>query len=306
MIEFVLDGTIGETEQIEDLEHGTIGSDESYLTKMMNTKMLSMEEEYELLTNISQRNCSVSETKLIKAYTKLVISMARKYYYSSQCKVPMIDIVQEGTIGLLTAARKYDPEKRVRISVYGINYIKYAMQKCVTHNLSVVRSIKTKPHERIFEQWGKIQESLQLNSLEVTAAEFGVKPYEILEVRNAIFGCTYEHSTVYNNIGDANELSIFDMMASTAGYSDPTCESVIQRQEYITDVLTTMLAQLPERDRDIITQRHLIEDTMTLMELAAKYGVSAERIRQLEVKAFKKLKEMLIAAGIDQSESYDD
>ena len=279
-----------------DLSLPSIGSVDSYDRYMQSIRAipsLTAEEELALGMRLKTSNDLEAAKTLILSHLKLVAKVAKGY---SGYGLPQSDLVQEGNIGLMKAVKRFDPERGVRLVSFAIYWIKAEIQEYIVKNWRLVKTATTKAQRKLFFNLRSMKKTLKpLKSDEINsiAKELNVKPEDVREMEVRMSG----REISLENQDDDDESYAPIAYLSDEGRSDPT--QVLER--HALDALqgtglTQALETLDERSRRIVESRWLRDDGgATLHELAAEFGVSAERIRQIEVAAMKKMRAHLSA-----------
>jgi RNA polymerase sigma-32 factor len=282
-----------------DLSLPSIGSVDSYDRYMQSIRAipsLTAEEELALGMRLKTSNDLEAAKTLILSHLKLVAKVAKGY---SGYGLPQSDLVQEGNIGLMKAVKRFDPERGVRLVSFAIFWIKAEIQEYIVKNWRLVKTATTKAQRKLFFNLRSMKKTLQpLKSDEINsiAKELNVKPEDVREMEYRFNG--NEISLDYGS-----EESEDDVYRPIAYLKDETPEpsekmEVDQSEGNSLSSLNKALSSLDERSRLILEERWLKDkDSSTLHELADKLGVSAERIRQIEQAAMKKIK-MLMQSSI--------
>ena len=282
-----------------DLSLPSIGSVDSYDRYMQSIRAipsLTAEEELALGMRLKTSNDLEAAKTLILSHLKLVAKVAKGY---SGYGLPQSDLVQEGNIGLMKAVKRFDPERGVRLVSFAIFWIKAEIQEYIVKNWRLVKTATTKAQRKLFFNLRSMKKTLQpLKSDEINsiAKELNVKPEDVREMEYRFNG--NEISLDYGS-----EESEDDVYRPIAYLKDETPEpsekmEVDQSEGNSLSSLNKALSSLDERSRLILEERWLKDkDSSTLHELAEKLGVSAERIRQIEQAAMKKIK-MLMQSSI--------
>ncbi|NMF87398.1 RNA polymerase sigma factor RpoH [Aromatoleum petrolei] len=270
-----------------------VGSIDQYIQSVNRIPMLSEREEVELATRLRDEGDVEAARRLVMSHLRLVVAIARGYLGYG---LPHADLIQEGNIGLMKAVKRFDPARGVRLVSFAIHWIKAEIHEYVLKNWRLVKIATTKAQRKLFFNLRSLkQDSTTLSGDEIhaVAAQLGVKPEEVVEMETRLTGRDIPLE------GDSDDDD--DRFAPIAYLPDPHAEpsEVLERAELarLHDVgLHEALASLDERSRTIVQRRWLTEgDSATLHELAAEYGVSAERIRQIEAKAMQKMRGLLTA-----------
>ena len=282
------------------------GSIEAFISAANRVPMLSHAEEQSLARRFREQDDLEAARRLVTSHLRLVIAIARGYLGYG---LPHADLIQEGNIGLMKAVKRFDPDRGVRLVSFAMHWIKAEIHEYILKNWRMVKIATTKAQRKLFFNLRSIKASLAqdasspqgfntLGAGEVTAVakQLGVKPEEVVEMETRLTGADVSLEPV----SDDDDDSYAPIAYLTADRSvEPS--AVLERKEYDRlqdEGLTVALASLDERSRAIVQRRWLVadgEEAATLHELAAEYGVSAERIRQIEVKAMQKMKGKLAA-----------
>ena len=264
------------------------GSLDQYIQSVNRMPMLSEQQEVELATRLRDEGDVDAARQLVMSHLRVVVAIARGYLGYG---LPHADLIQEGNIGLMKAVKRFDPTRGVRLVSFAIHWIKAEIHEYILKNWRLVKIATTKAQRKLFFNLrGMKQDSSTLQPAEVQsiATQLGVKPEEVVEMETRLSG-----RDIPLDAGSDDEDERF---APIAYLPDPHAEpsELVEQAElaHLQDSgLRDALASLDERSRAIVQRRWLAEgDSATLHELAAEYGVSAERIRQIEAKAIRKLK----------------
>lgn len=253
--------------------------------------MLTQDEERDLARRLRDDEDLEAAWRLVTSHLRFVVKLARGY---AGYGLPQEDLIQEGNLGLMKAVRRYDPEVGVRLVSFAVHWVRAAMHEFILQNWRVVKVATTKAQRKLFFNLRRNKKRLGwLNQAEVdsVAADLGVKPSDVMEMERRL----QSRDASFDGEPEDEEAAF-----SPAAYlEDFTHEParVAESDEWNTVVarhLAQALNVLDERSRNIVHKRWVQEPKATLHELADEYGVSAERIRQLEAKAFKKLRDTLV------------
>jgi RNA polymerase sigma-32 factor len=267
-----------------------VGNLDAYIQSANRFPMLTEAEEVSLARRFRNEEDLDAARQLVLSHLRLVVSIARGYLGYG---LPHADLIQEGNIGLMKAVKRYDPDRGVRLVSFAIHWIKAEIHEYVLRNWRLVKVATTKAQRKLFFNLRSMKpgsESLTPGQTLDMAQRLGVKPEEVTEMETRLSG----HDLALEPNDDEDEK--FAPIAWLAdSRSEPT--QVLEAREYDrlqSHGLKTALAGLDERSRRIIEARWLAEDeALTLHDLAAEFGVSAERIRQIEAKALQKMKGLL-------------
>ncbi len=278
-----------------DLSLSTLGSIDSYDRYMQSIRTipsLTAEEEMALGMRLKKSNDLEAAKTLILSHLKLVAKVAKGY---SGYGLPQSDLVQEGNIGLMKAVKRFDPERGVRLVSFAIYWIKAEIQEYIVKNWRLVKTATTKAQRKLFFNLRSMKKTLQpLKSDEINsiAKELNVKPEDVREMEYRFNG--NEISLDYGS--EESEDDVYRPIAYLKDEAPEPSEQIEidQSESNSLSTLKTALLSLDERSRLILEERWLKDkDASTLHELADKLGVSAERIRQIEQSAMKKIKSLL-------------
>lgn len=273
---------------------GALGSIEAYISAVNQMPMLSADEEREYAVNLRDNNDLDAARNLILSHLRLVVSISRQYLGYG---IAHADLIQEGNIGLMKAVKRFDPERGVRLVSFAVHWIKAEIHEFIIRNWRLVKVATTKAQRKLFFNLRRMRpDGATLDSQMVNdiAAELNVKPEEVREMEVRMSG---RELSLQTPTGDDEQFSPIDYLSDNGEY-DPT--EVLARQDHEqlqTTGLSQALEMLDERSRRIVTARWLGDDGgATLHELADEFGVSAERIRQIEAAALKKMRGALQTA----------
>ena len=269
-------------------------SDNRYIRNAMKQPLLEREHEVELAVAWRDNDDASAMHDLVMAYARLVVSAAAKYRHYG---LPNGDLIQEGNIGLMQAAKRFDPDKGVRFSTYASWWIRASIQDYILRNWSIVRTGTTAAHKSLFFKLRRVRARigeadggpLSFEGRQKIAETIGVnvKDVEVMEQR-----MSGPDASLNAPVAIDGEHEMQDFLAC----SRPTPEQVVLElhdEKVLSNWLNQALQELSSRERMIILKRRLTEDGATLEELGHVLGVSKERVRQLEHRALKKLKKSL-------------
>ena len=268
--------------------HGNL---EQYIHTVNNIPMLSAEEETRLAERQIKGDLEAAK-QLILSHLRVVVSIARGYdgYGLNQA-----DLIQEGNIGLMKAVKRFEPHHGARLFSFAVHWIKAEIHEFILRNWRLVRIATTKPQRKLFFNLRSMRKSLSALSpkeAQDIADDLGVKLSDVLEMEQRMTGNDVA-LLADNSDDDDNNFAPIDWLSDAQ--SEPS-QQLAKKAHYAlqTEGLQNALAQLDERSRRIVETRWLQDDGgLTLHELAAEFGVSAERIRQIEAKAMQKLRALL-------------
>ena len=272
-----------------------VGNIDAYIAAAKRFPILTEEEEFRLATRFREENDVDAARQLVLSHLRLVISIARGYLGYG---LPHADLIQEGNIGLMKAVKRFDPTVGVRLVSFAVHWIRAEMHEFIIKNWRIVKVATTKAQRKLFFNLRKSKTRLGwLNAEEVRAVakDLNVSEREVLEMESRLSGRDIGFDAPDDADDDhappapANYLVAHDVDPAEA------YESANDEDNQL-ELLREGMAKLDERSRDIIKRRWLDADSkVTLQELADEYGVSAERIRQVEANALKKMKALFAA-----------
>ncbi|MFZ2219877.1 MAG: RNA polymerase sigma factor RpoH [Rhodoferax sp.] len=287
-----------------------LGNLDAYISAANRLPMLTLEEEQKFSRQLKDDNNVDAAGKLVLSHLRLVVSVSRQYLGYG---LPHSDLIQEGNVGLMKAVKRFDPDHGVRLVSYALHWIKAEIHEYILKNWRMVKVATTKSQRKLFfnlrsmkqrfkaadaeANTGTHRETLSEDQIDAMAATLNVKREEVIEMETRLSG-----GDVMLDPGPSadGEESYGPIAYLTDTRHEPTAMiEATQRDALASDGLATALDGLDERSRRIVEERWLkVNDDasggMTLHELAAVYGVSAERIRQIEVAAMKKMKKTLV------------
>jgi RNA polymerase sigma-32 factor len=274
------------------------GSEESYIQAVNSIPTLSADEEYDLAMRYRDDGDIEAARWLVMSHLRFVVHVARGYNgYGLQ----LADLIQEGNIGLMKAVRRFDPDVGVRLVSFAVHWIRAEIHEFILRNWRIVKVATTKAQRKLFFNLRGSKKRLGwMNQSEVNAVaeDLGVKPETVLEMESRLSGQDLGFDPLPESGDDEDSTPRAPALYLGTRELDPSAQAESEDwTEHQTEALTDALERLDERNRDIIARRWLAEPKATLQELAAEYEVSAERIRQLEKNAMKKLRGAMTAAA---------
>ena len=275
--------------------HEELASLQQYMRSIQKYETLSFEEEQELGNNWFETKNRRAADKLIKSHLRLVVKVALGYRGYG---LPISEIIQEGNIGLMQAVARFDPTKGFRLSTYAMWWIKASIQEYILHSWSLVKIGTTAAQKKLFFNLRKLRnrlrevndENMSEESINFIAKELNVKPEEVMQMEQRMMGSDQSlNAFISNDVG-----SEWVDWLTEEGPSQEETYAEMEVFEIRHKTLAEAMEELDERERAILQARHLSEDTKTLEDLSQEYGISRERVRQLEVRAFNKVKKYMI------------
>ncbi len=269
------------------------GSLDAYIQEVNRIPVLSLEEEQALARRFHDEDDLDAARLMVMSHLRFVVHVARGY---SGYGLALGDLIQEGNIGLMKAVKRFDPDQGVRLVSFAVHWIRAEIHEFILKNWRIVKVATTKAQRKLFFNLRRQKKRLGwLNQDEVNrvAEDLGVKPEVVTEMESRLAG----HDVGFDLTSDDDESSYVAPAAYLEAITVSPADAIEAQdwEDHHHQMLFNGLDQLDERARDIIQSRWLLEPKATLQELADKYQVSAERIRQLEANALKKLQAELAA-----------
>lgn len=263
----------------------------SYLTSVNAQPILTAEQERELATRYHEDSDLESAQQLVLSHLRFVVRIARGF---AGYGIPLGDLIQEGNVGLMKAVKRYEPNRNVRLVSFAVHWIKAEIYDFILKNWKIVRIATTKAHRKLFFNLRKHRSSLEAMSeteIEKLSSDLDVPVETVREMEVRMNGTAVSFD---GNPDDSDSDESFSAPAAYLGDMRYNPEHVYEsdlEQTQRSEQLEQALEKLDERSRDIIVKRWLGDSKLTLQDLASMYGVSAERIRQLEEKAMRVMRE---------------
>ena len=272
-----------------------VGSLDAYISAVHRIPVLSQEEEQDLSRRYQSEEDLASARKLVMSHLRFVVHVARGYNgYGLQ----LSDLIQEGNIGLMKAVKRFDPDQGVRLVSFAVHWIRAEMHEFILRNWRIVKVATTKAQRKLFFNLRKSKKRLGwMNAEEVrtVAKDLGVPEATVREMESRLSGRDIGFEAPADAEDDAKPAPEAFLIDDGADPYDNVADA--DQADNQLDTLSAALKNLDERSRDIIQRRWLNEDKATLQDLADEYGVSAERIRQVEANAMKKMRGLFTTAA---------
>ena len=269
-----------------------IGSLEAYRHAVFSLPMLTEKEERELAERYRDEDDLDAAWRLVTAHLRFVVRIARGY---DGYGLPQADLIQEGNVGLMKAVKRFDPTMGVRLVSFAVHWVKAEIHEFILRNWRIVKVATTKAQRKLFFNLRSSRKRLGWMSraeVEDVAADLGVEPRVVMEMEQRLTAHDASFDPLVEHDSDSDR-------PAPAGYiADLRFEPATQAEDddwkaHSEAKLAEAMEALDDRSRSIVSRRWLAERKMTLQELADEYGVSAERIRQLEKNALKKLRKLI-------------
>ena len=268
---------------------GPVGSLDAYVERVSSIPVLSREEEVELAKRFHDHQDLEAARLLVLSHLRFVVHVARGYMGYG---LPVADLIQEGNVGLMKAVKRFDPDMGVRLVSFAIHWIRAEIHEFVIRNWRLVRVATTKAQRKLFFNLRRMKKNLAWLSDEETravAGELGVEPRDVREMEQRLAA----RDLSFDPAPDADDE---EGIASPSLYlpsPDLDPATTVENEEWegaVSESLAAAIGRLDERSRAVVKARWLADDKRTLQDLADEYGVSAERIRQIEATAIGKLR----------------
>ena len=276
---------------LQEMESLTPGGDlQAYINSVHSIGILTSEEEKKLAEDLYYRNDLDAARKLVLAHLRFVIYIAKTY---SGYGLAEADLIQEGNVGLMKAIRKFNPEMGVRLVSFAVHWVKAEIHEYVLKNWKIVKIATTKAQRKLFFNLRSKKKGLGWlteEEVKAMAEDLGVKPSEVREMEKRLSGIDMPFDPLSDS--DDDEASFAPSQYLEDSDADP---AMIFEKDNLSENNSSQLyeaiSQLDDRSRDILQDRWLADEKLTLHELAEKYHISAERVRQIEKNAMRKIKQ---------------
>src|ERR1700738_3510000 len=274
---------------------GPLGSLDAYLERVSRIAVLSREEERALAERFRSGGDLEAARGLVLSHLRFVVHIARGY---SGYGLPMGDLIQEGNVGLMKAVKRFDPTVNVRLASFGVHWVSAEIHDDVVRNWRLVKIATTKAQRKLFFNLRRLKKNLTWLSAEETEAvarDLGVSTSEVTEMEKRLAA----RDMSFDPTPESDEEEVYSPASYLPAADSDPAESVENAEWELdsSDRLQNALGRLDDRSRDILQKRWMADDKATLHELADKYGVSAERIRQIAPHALGKLRGYMGAAA---------
>lgn len=271
---------------------GPVGSLDAYIHAVGAIPVLSKEDEQALSRRFNEQQDLDAARELVMAHLRFVVHIAKGY---TGYGLPLGDLIQEGNVGLMKAVKRFDPDYGVRLVSFAVHWIRAEIHEFVLKNWRIVKVATTKAQRKLFFNLRKNKKSLAWLShaeTQAVAKDLGVTAQEVTEMERRLSA----RDAIFDPSPDADDEHAFTPAAYLPSPNADPAE-LLEKSDWHDDAsekMATAMLDLDARSQDILRHRWLEETKMTLHELADKYGVSAERIRQLEANAIKKLRTAIV------------
>ena len=267
---------------------GPVGSLDAYIQAVGSVPVLAKEDEQALAIRFREENDLDAARELVLAHLRFVVHIAKGY---TGYGLPLSDLIQEGNVGLMKAVKRFDPGYDVRLVSFAVHWIRAEIHEFVLRNWRIVKVATTKAQRKLFFNLRKAKKNLAwltFDETQAVAADLGVSPEEVSEMEKRL----HARDAIFDPAPDADDERAFTPAAYLPS-PDADPAKLVETADFNDDASERMVAAistLDDRSRHIIESRWLSENKLTLHELADEYGISAERVRQVEANAIKKLR----------------
>ncbi|MCQ2571544.1 MAG: RNA polymerase factor sigma-32 [Alphaproteobacteria bacterium] len=267
-----------------------------YIAEIQQFPILTAEQEYEYATRWTKEHDNIAAEKLVGSHLRLVVSVA---YDFKNYGLPISDLIASGNMGLMQALQKFDPERGFRFSTYAMFWIKAEIYETILNNWSIVKLGSSANQKRVFfnltrakRALGIMDNTLSADQTKQIAEYLSVPESDVEHVATRMSARDMSLNAPLNTDSDAKDI-LSNMADSKTGIEESVEQLEFKRRGY--ELLRKHLENLPERDREILRARRLSDPAATLETLSQKYGISRERVRQIEERAYNKLREAILA-----------
>ncbi|NIZ02486.1 RNA polymerase sigma factor RpoH [Thalassospira lucentensis] len=265
-----------------------------YLQRIRQYPMLTPEEETQYACDYRDNDDEIAAGKMITSHLRLVAKIAMSYRGYG---LPINELISEGNVGLLQSVKRFDPDKGFRLATYAMWWIRAAIQEYILHSWSLVKMGTTAAQKKLFFNLRKLKSQMQAidegdlqpEQVEFIATKLSVSEDEVIMMNRRLSGPDHSLNAPVRVEGEGEWLDWIESNEDDQETTYGKREEFLQRM----DMLKSAMSNLNERERDILTQRRLLESPVTLENLSVAYGISRERIRQIEVRAFEKVRKSI-------------
>ncbi|MDH3230186.1 MAG: RNA polymerase sigma factor RpoH [Alphaproteobacteria bacterium] len=277
------------------------GNLQRYLQEIRKFPMLQPEEEYMLAKAWREHEDADAAQRLVTSHLRLVAKIAMGYRGYG---LPLAELISEGNVGMMQAVKRFDPERGFRLATYAMWWIRASIQEYILHSWSLVKMGTTAAQKKLFFNLrrlkGKLQEidegDMSPEAVKKIATELKVTEDEVVSMNRRLSGGDHSLNAPLRQDGDGEWMDWLMDESDTQETLVAEAQEMDKRRELLGDAMQT----LNERERHILTERRLQDDPMTLEDLSKVYGISRERVRQIEVRAFEKLQKSMRNAAKEQ------
>jgi RNA polymerase sigma-32 factor len=273
-----------------------------YLTEIRKFPMLTKDEEFMLANRWRDHEDSQAAHKMVTSHLRLVAKIAMGYRGYG---LPIGEVISEGNVGLMQAVKKFEPERGFRLATYAMWWIRASIQEYILRSWSLVKMGTTAAQKKLFFNLRKTKAEisafqdgdLRPEQVDYIATKLGVENSEVISMNRRLSG---GDASLNTPMRADSEMEWQDWLADDNQISQETSLAASEEAGIRSNLLKDAMGELNDRERHIVTERRLKDDPTTLEELASQYGVSRERVRQIEVRAFEKLQKAIRTAAEDK------
>ena len=274
-----------------------------YLTEIRKFPMLTKDEEFMLAKRWREHEDPKAAHRLVTSHLRLVAKIAMGYRGYG---LPIGEVISEGNVGLMQAVKKFEPDKGFRLATYAMWWIRASIQEYILRSWSLVKMGTTASQKKLFFNLRKAKSAISAfqegdlhpDQVELIATKLGVEQTEVVSMNRRLSGPDASLNAPMRVDGESEWQ---DWLEDTGAVSQETQVAESQERTQRMSLLEAAMTELTDRERHILTERRLKDDPTTLEELASQYGVSRERVRQIEVRAFEKLQKAMIASAREKN-----
>jgi RNA polymerase sigma-32 factor len=274
-----------------------------YLSEIRKFPMLAKEQEFMLAKRWREHEDLASARQLVNSHLRLVAKIAMGYRGYG---LPIEEVISEGNVGLMQAVKKFEPDKGFRLATYAMWWIRASIQEYILRSWSLVKMGTTAAQKKLFFNLRKAKSQISAfeegdmrpEQVQVIATKLGVLESEVVSMNRRLSG---PDASLNAPLRSDSENEWQDWLEDKAAVSQETRLAEDEEKSQRMGLLQEAMVELTDRERHILTERRLKDDPTTLETLASQYGVSRERVRQIEVRAFEKLQRAMRAAAVEQN-----
>jgi RNA polymerase sigma-32 factor len=274
-----------------------------YLTEIRKFPMLTKDEEFMLAKRWREHEDPKAAHRLVTSHLRLVAKIAMGYRGYG---LPIGEVISEGNVGLMQAVKKFEPDKGFRLATYAMWWIRASIQEYILRSWSLVKMGTTASQKKLFFNLRKAKSAISAfqegdlhpDQVELIATKLGVDESEVVSMNRRLSGPDASLNAPMRVDGESEWQ---DWLEDTGAVSQETQVAESQERTQRMSLLEAAMTELTDRERHILTERRLKDDPTTLEDLASQYGVSRERVRQIEVRAFEKLQKAMLASAREKN-----
>ena len=274
-----------------------------YLTEIRKFPMLAKDEEFMLGKRWREHEDPEAAHRLVTSHLRLVAKIAMGYRGYG---LPIGEVISEGNVGLMQAVKKFEPDKGFRLATYAMWWIRASIQEYILRSWSLVKMGTTASQKKLFFNLRKAKSAISAfqegdlhpDQVDIIATKLGVQKDEVVSMNRRLSGPDASLNAPMRVDGESEWQ---DWLEDTSAVSQETQVAESEERTQRMSLLEAAMIDLSDRERHILTERRLKDDPTTLEDLASQYGVSRERVRQIEVRAFEKLQKAMLAAARDKN-----